>query len=302
MRLPYDPHNMRLPKLVGAKAFTILSWNVNSIKTLLNKKPYIFEQLELEEKADVFCLQETLLQKVDGQLEWNLQLPGWHMLWSCSEWPAALGRAVRLLSRRGNSWLSWQLEPWQASPLMTNDHMEHEGRTITAEFKPYYIVSAYFPNSGKVDLTCPLPTGHDLKRLDARTKQWDEAFRTHVGTLQETKHVIVMGELLCLVRWDALAGPMALYLQLTFWWLQTERESLKVLLQSGLTDTFRHQFPKLCAGYTYWKQRYRTENRGWRLDYALVSDGLVGNVYETFHRPDVMGSDHCPIGITLLHA
>ncbi len=95
---------------------------------------------------------------------------------------------------------------------------------------------------------------------------------------------------------------------------------------------------ELCAGYTYWKQRYRTENRGWRLDYALViisqtsvpclegqrtpeqpssgsqltaklavlnlqvSDGLVGNVYETFHRPDVMGSDHCPIGITLLHA
>lgn len=81
------------------------------------QKPYIFEQLELEEKADVFCLQETLLQKVDGQLEWNLQLPGWHMLWSCSEWPAALGRAVRLLSRRGNSWLSWQLEPWQASPV-----------------------------------------------------------------------------------------------------------------------------------------------------------------------------------------
>ena len=164
---------------------------------------------------------------------------------------------------------------------------DHEGRVITAEFEDYYVVTCYTPNSQD-----------GLKRLDYRMT-WDDAFRMYLKKLEEKKPVVFCGDLNVAHKEIDLKNPKTNRKNAGF--TDEERGKFTELLEAGFIDTFRYFYPDAEGIYSWWSYRFqaRAKNAGWRIDYFLVSDRIKDKIKEAVIYSDILGSDHCPVGLEI---
>jgi len=249
----------------------LLSWNVNGIRAVIEKN---FGEFVSTEKPDILCLQETKARPEQVQLP--LELGGYHTYWNSADKPGYSGVAV--FSRE---------EPLEVQLGMGHDEHDREGRVLTLEFPEFILVNVYTPNAQD-----------ELKRLPYRLS-WDEAFRQHVAKHALKKPVVFCGDLNVAHHEIDLARPKDNRKNPGF--SDEERESFGKLLGAGFTDTFRHLYPDLSDAYSWWSYRggARQRNVGWRIDYFGVSTSFIDRVTAAVILPKVLGSDHCPVGITL---
>ena len=247
----------------------LISWNVNGLRAAV-KKGFMDSFNALD--ADIFCLQETKLQA--GLIE--LDLPGYHQYWCYAEKKGYSGTAV--FSR---------VEPISVTYNLGYPEHDSEGRVITCEFEDFYLVCVYTPNSQ-----------NELKRLDYRMT-WEDAFRAHLMELDRRKPVIACGDMNVAHEEIDLKNPSTNHMNAGF--TDQERGKMTELLSSGFTDSFRYLYPEVRDAYSWWSFRAasRERNVGWRIDYFLCSDRLRERIADAFIRPEIMGSDHCPVGLDL---
>ena len=246
-----------------------ISWNVNGLRAVVGKD---FRESFTTLDADFFCLQETKLQA--GQIE--LDFPGYTSYWNYADKKGYSGTAI--FTRH---------QPLQVTYGMGIDEHDHEGRVITLEMEGFFLVTVYTPNSQD-----------ELKRLDYRMK-WEEDFRAYLLSLDQRKPVIVCGDLNVAHQEIDLKNPKTNRRNAGF--TDEEREKMTLLLQSGFIDTFRHFHPDQTDAYSWWSYRFkaREKNAGWRIDYFLVSERLAPTLSGASIHPEIFGSDHCPVELTL---
>ena len=246
-----------------------ISWNVNGLRAVMKKG---FEEIFQSFDADFVCLQETKLQA--GQID--LSFPGYESYWSYAEKKGYSGTAIftrhRPLSVRYNL------------PLPEHDT---EGRVVTLEYENFFLVCVYTPNAQD-----------GLRRLDYRMK-WEDDFRAYLCELDREKPVIVCGDMNVAHEEIDLKNPKQNVGNPGF--SDEERAKFTELLAAGFTDSFRALYPDKTDAYSWWSYRAaaRERNVGWRIDYFVVSDRLREKIKEAFILPEVMGSDHCPVGLEL---
>lgn len=247
----------------------LISWNVNGLRACLKKG---FEDAFYALDADLFCLQETKLQA--GQL--TLDLPGYHQFWNYAERKGYSGTAVFS-----------KLEPLSVAYGMGIEEHDHEGRLITLEFPDFYFVCCYTPNAQ-----------NELKRIDYRM-HWEDDLRAYLMQLDQKKPVVYAGDLNVAHEEIDLKNPGPNRGNAGF--SDQEREKMTQLLASGFTDSFRSLHPNQAGAYSWWSYRFnaRKNNAGWRIDYFIVSDRLRNRIAQADIYPEIMGSDHCPVGLKL---
>ncbi len=249
------------------KNMKYVSWNVNGIRACL-KKGFLesFESLN----ADIFALQETKAQK--DQIE--LDIPGYTLYTNDALKKGYSGTAV--LTR---------IEPLSVSYGIGIEEHDQEGRVITLEFEDYYFVTCYTPNSKK-----------ELARIDYRM-EWEDAFLAYLDALN--KPVILCGDLNVAHNEIDLKNPSSNHHNAGF--SDQERNKMTELLSHGYIDTFRYLYPDKKDAYTWWSYMFksRERNAGWRIDYFIVSDSLKERIKESLIYSDILGSDHCPIGLEM---
>ena len=155
------------------------------------------------------------------------------------------------------------------------------------EFKDYYLVNVYTPNSQR-----------ELARLDYRM-QWEDAFRSYIKQLDEKKPVIICGDLNVAHKEIDLKNFKTNHKNAGF--TDEERAKMTELLEAGFTDSFRYLYPDKEGIYTWWSYMFkaREKNAGWRIDYFVVSNRLADRISDSLIYTDIMGSDHCPVGLIL---
>ena len=250
----------------------LISWNVNGIRAALTRG--FMEQIMAME-ADVYCIQETKAQ-TDQVVACFSGLDGWHI--HCNEAEKKGYSGVCILSK---------VEPLSVTLDMGIPEHDSEGRVITAEFKDFYLVNVYVPNSGE-----------GLKRLEYRGA-WDNDFSEYLGNLRKSKNVIVTGDFNVAHKPIDLARPKENYNK-TSGYTQVEIDGMDKILSTGFTDSFRYKYPEKVQ-YSFWSVRFgaRAKNIGWRIDYFLVDERMNGAIQDAFILDAEQGSDHCPIGLTL---
>lgn len=278
--IPYNPRTMRPPPLSNdTKHVKLMSWNVNGLRALLKLESFSALELAQREDFDVLCLQETKLQEKDVEAIKQRLLEGYdNSFWTCS---------ISKLGYSGTAIISRIPPLYVKYGLGILDH-DSEGRLVTTEFDSFYLISGYVPNSGD-----------GLKRLSYRTTEWDPSLSNYVKELEKSKPVILTGDLNCAHQEIDIYNPAGNKRSAGF--TIEERMSFEEnFLKKGFIDTFRTRHPNV-VGYTYWGFRHggRKTNKGWRLDYFLVSESIADKVHDSYILPDVMGSDHCPIGLVL---
>lgn len=247
-----------------------ISWNVNGLRAVLKKGfVEIFNNLD----ADFFCLQETKVQA--GQVE--LELPGYEKFWSYAEKKGYSGTAI--FTRH---------TPLSVSHGLGIAEHDTEGRVVTLEYEDFFLVCVYTPNSQD-----------GLKRIDYRM-DWEDAFRGYLLGLDAVKPVIVCGDMNVAHNEIDLKNPATNHFNPGF--SDQERGKFTELLDSGFSDTFRRMYPDARDAYSWWSYRAaaRERNVGWRIDYFLVSDRFFEKVERAYICPEIMGSDHCPVGIDVM--
>lgn len=247
----------------------LISWNVNGLRACVQKGFLdVFHTLE----ADCFCLQETKLQPQQIQLD----LPGYHQYWYSAEKKGYSGTA-----------LFCKQEPLNVTTGVGVPELDTEGRLITAEFADFYLVTCYTPNAQQ-----------GLARIEHRLR-WDDAFRNHLVALDQHKPVIACGDFNVAIQEIDLKNPAANRGNAGF--SDEERSSFGKLLHAGFTDTFRYCYPDLTGAYSWWSYRFnaRKNNAGWRIDYFLVSDRIRDRIQSTPIYQEILGSDHCPVGLEI---
>ena len=246
-----------------------ISWNVNGLRACLGKG---FTDYFTQSGADFFCLQETKLQA--GQLA--LDLPGYFQFWNYAQKKGYSGTAI--FAREA---------PLSVTYGLGVEELDTEGRLITLEYPQFYLVTCYTPNAQQ-----------GLARIDHRLR-WDDAFRAYLQRLDQQKPVIACGDLNVAHQEIDLKNPASNRGNAGF--SDQERESFGRLLDAGFTDTFRYRNPTLAGVYSWWSYRFnaRKNNAGWRIDYFLVSNRLADKIAATPIETDVLGSDHCPVGLEL---
>jgi exodeoxyribonuclease-3 len=249
----------------------LLSWNVNGIRAVLGKG---FGEFVAAQKPDILCLQETKARP--EQVTLPLELTGYHAFWNSAEKPGYSGTAV--FSREA---------PLDVTYGLGIDEHDREGRVVTVEYPDFFLVNVYTPNSQD-----------ELRRLPYRLG-WDAAFRQHLQQHNQRKPVIFCGDLNVAHQEIDLARPQANRRNAGF--SDEERASFGELLGAGFTDSYRHFYPDKSGAYSWWSYRAgaRGKNIGWRIDYFGVGQGFLDRVKDATILPDVLGSDHCPVGITL---
>lgn len=247
-----------------------ISWNVNGLRAVVKKG---FEDIFWSLDADFVCLQETKLQ--EGQI--NLDLPGYESYWCYAEKKGYSGTAI--FTRR---------TPLSVSYNLGIPEHDSEGRVITLEYENFYLVCVYTPNSQD-----------GLRRLDYRMS-WEDDFRDYLCELDKSKPVIVCGDMNVAHEEIDLKNPATNHFNPGF--SDEEREKFTELLDAGFIDTFRSLYPDRTDAYSWWSYRAaaRQRNVGWRIDYFVVSERLRGNIKDAYILPEVMGSDHCPVGLDML--
>ena len=261
----------------------IYSWNVNGIRAVINK--VLFEPFIASEKPDIICLQE--IKAKPDQIA--LSLPGYEQFWYSADKPGYSGTAI--LSKLKpvqiiNGFPQDIIKKFQVSGDIYGDP-NLEGRVIAAEFEKFWVVGVYTPN-----------TKDDLSRLDLRYKHWDPAFLAYCQQLEQTKPVVFCGDLNVAHTELDLANPGPNRGKKGF--TDEERAGIQAYLDHGFVDTLR-LFKQGNGFYTWWTHfaNARARNVGWRIDYVLVSQSLKPKVKAAEIHPSVMGSDHCPVSVTL---
>ena len=246
----------------------LVSWNVNGLRAVVGKGFVdIFESID----ADCVCLQETKLKA--GQID--LEFPGYESYWDYADKPGYAGTAI--YTRR---------HPLSVRTGIGIDEHDHEGRAVTLEFGDFFLVNAYVPNSQ-----------NELKRLDYRMR-WEDDFRAYLKTLEQTKPVVVCGDMNVAHEEIDLKNPAANHFSAGF--SDEERGKMSELLASGFIDSWRFQHPQEVK-YSWWSYRMaaRQRNVGWRIDYFLVSESLRDRIVSTEIHDQIQGSDHCPVELVL---
>lgn len=244
-----------------------ISWNVNGLRAVMGKGFMdAFETLN----ADVFCLQETKLQR--GQI--SLELPGYHQYWNYAEKKGYSGTAI--FTRQ---------EPESVRYGIGVEEHDHEGRVITLDMGDFYLITVYTPNAQR-----------ELTRLDYRMR-WEDAFLSYLQSLD--KPVIFCGDLNVAHKPIDLKNPKTNEGSAGF--TPQERGKMDVLLSSGYVDTFRHFHPEETGAYSWWSYMFhaRERNTGWRIDYFIVSDCLKDRLESACIHPEIFGSDHCPVELVI---
>ena len=245
-----------------------ISWNVNGLRACVGKE---FEQQFKDLDADFFCLQETKMQA--GQLD--LRFPGYESYWNYADKKGYSGTAIYTKHK-----------PLSVTYGIDIDEHDHEGRVITLEMEDFYLVTVYTPNSQD-----------GLRRLEYRMK-WEDDFQAYLHKLDEKKPVIVCGDMNVAHQEIDLKNPKTNHKNAGF--TDEEREKMTQLLNNGFIDTFRTLYPEQVT-YSWWSYRFRAreKNTGWRIDYFLISERLKDRLEDAKIHTEIMGSDHCPIEITL---
>ena len=247
----------------------LISWNVNGLRAVVNKG---FMDFFNEVDADIFCLQETKMQP--DQL--ILDLPGYYQYFNSAVRKGYSGTAVFT-----------KIKPLQVTFDIGIDVHDQEGRVITCEYDDFFLVTVYTPNSQ-----------NELARLDYRM-QWEDDFLQYLKKLEQVKPVVVCGDLNVAHKEIDLKNPSSNRKSAGF--SDEERSKFTQLLNNGFTDTFRYLYPDVRHAYTWWSYMNfaRQNNAGWRIDYFVVSEALNDQIVDAMIYPEVMGSDHCPVGLIL---
>ena len=262
----------------------LVSWNVNGIRAVLRKDA--FKPMLEELKPDIVCLQETKAQQ--GQAE--IDLPEYEEYWNSAEKKGYSGTAIFSKQKPRSVLLDFPESITAKYQLKdTYGDLTSEGRVLTLEFDECYIVNVYTPNSKG-----------DLSRLEMRHQNWDPAFLDHVKLLQKEKPVIFCGDLNVAHTENDLARPKDNEGEHGF--TKEEREGIDKIIKAGFTDTFR-MFTQGNGHYSWWSpfRKARERGIGWRIDYFFVSQSLEKRVKKSGIHADIMGSDHCPVSLELIH-
>lgn len=258
----------------------LISWNVNGIRACLTKGfADFFEAID----ADIFCIQETKMQIIEGketeEVKEILKLPifkDYYCYWNSAEKKGYSGTAIMTKSK-----------PLNVKYGIGIEEHDKEGRVITLEFEKFYMVNCYTPNSKR-----------ELERLDYRMI-WEDAFRNYLVELNKEKPVIICGDLNVAHKEIDLKNPKTNRRNAGF--TDEERDKMTELLNAGFTDTFRYLYPDKTEAYTWWSYMFkaREKNAGWRIDYFIVSNDIKDKVKESYIYSEIMGSDHCPVGLDI---
>ncbi|WP_071395184.1 exodeoxyribonuclease III [Bacillus tuaregi] len=247
----------------------LVSWNVNGIRACVRKG---FLDYFANVDADIFCIQETKLQ--EGQI--SLELDGYHQYWNYAERKGYSGTAVFTKQK-----------PLAVTYGIELKEPDTEGRVITLEYKDFYVVNVYTPNSKR-----------DLTRLGYRLV-WEDAMKEHLIKLNQHKPVIFCGDLNVAHQEIDVKNSRTNIGNSGFTF--EERGKMTDLLGAGFIDSFRYFYPDRTDIYTWWSymSKVRERNIGWRIDYFLVSDTLKTQLKDVYIHCDILGSDHCPIMLEL---
>lgn len=246
-----------------------ISWNVNGIRAAVTKG---FKDFFYEIDADFFCLQETKVQ----ERQIDLSDLGYHEYWNYAEKKGYSGTAI------------FAKKPAQsvAYGIGMIEH-DNEGRVITLEYADFFLVTVYTPNAKR-----------DLARLAYRM-EWEDCFREYLINLDKIKPVIICGDLNVAHQEIDLKNPKTNRKNAGF--TEEERGKMSEFLDNGFIDSFRYLYPNQTDAYTWWSYmaKARERNIGWRIDYFCLSERLNDQLQDAMIYPEIYGSDHCPVGITL---
>ncbi len=242
-----------------------ISWNVNGLRACVGKG---FLEYFKDSDADIFCIQETKLQK--GQID--LQIEGYYQYWNYAEKKGYSGTAVFTKKK-----------PVSVQYGLGIEKHDKEGRVITLEFEKFYFVTVYTPNSQS-----------ELARLEYRM-EWEDDFRRFLKQLEEKKPVIFCGDFNVAHKEIDLKNPKTNRKNAGF--TDEERQKFTELTEAGFIDTFRYFYPDKEGIYSWWSYRFnaRAKNAGWRIDYFMVSDSLKEYLLDAAIDTEILGSDHCPV-------
>ena len=256
----------------------LVSWNVNGIRAVMNKG---FIDSVKEMNPDILCLQETKAHQ--NQVEHELEKLGYiYEYWYSAEKKGYSGTAIFS-----------KIKPLNVEYGLGFEKHDNEGRVITAEFDDYYLVTVYTPNSKR-----------GLERLEERTKEWDVLFLAKMKELEKTKPVIFCGDLNVAHTEQDIKNAQGNKTTKTkpgsAGFTDAEREGFDRIVEAGFIDTFRFVYPNEIK-YSWWSYmgRARANNVGWRIDYFCVSESLKDKIKDATIHNEVMGSDHCPVGLKL---
>lgn len=246
----------------------MISWNVNGFRACLKKG---FEEFFNEIDADIFSIQETKMQEGQADFEPN----GYFKYYHSAVKKGYSGTAVFT-----------KAEPISVCYGINGMH-DDEGRVITLEFEDFYLVNAYVPNAQR-----------ELLRIDYRM-EFEDDFRKYLLELDDKKLVILCGDLNVAHNEIDLKNPKTNIGNAGFSY--EERGKFTELLGAGFTDTFRYLYPDTAEVYSWWSYRFqaRSKNAGWRIDYFVVSDKLKDKINDSYIYADILGSDHCPVGLNI---
>ncbi len=248
----------------------IISWNVNGLRAVLKKG---FLEFFYKIDADIFCIQETKMQKEQADFDF----PGYYEYWNCAEKKGYSGTLI----------LTKKIPISVNYGIGIKEH-DQEGRVITLEFKDFYMVNCYTPNSKR-----------ELERLEYR-QLWEDDFKNYLIRLDKKKPVILCGDLNVAHQEIDLKNPKANRHNAGF--TDEERNKMTQLLSNNFIDTFRYLYPNKTDCYTWWSYMggARSKNIGWRIDYFITSKRLKNKIADNKIHADVMGSDHCPIELDII--
>ncbi len=246
-----------------------VSWNVNGLRACISKG---FEDFFKQVDADVFCIQETKMQREQSELFF----PGYTQYWNSAVKKGYSGTLVFT-----------KKEPLSVSYGLGLEKHNDEGRAITLEFEEFYLVTCYTPNAQR-----------ELARLDYRM-EWEDDFRNYLIKLDEMKPVILCGDLNVAHNEIDIKNAKSNIGNAGFSY--EERGKMTELLDSGFVDSFRYLYPEATDAYTWWSYMFhaRERNTGWRIDYFVVSEKLKENIKDSIIHKDTLGSDHCPVELDM---
>ena len=247
----------------------LISWNVNGIRACVNKG---FETFFKQINSDIFCIQET--KCMPDQI--NLEFPGYKSYWNSADKKGYSGTAIFT-----------KKQPLSVTYGIGIEEHDKEGRIITLEFENFYLVNNYTPNSKR-----------ELERLAYR-QIWEDQIRNYLLKLNKIKPVIMCGDLNVAHHEIDLKNPKTNQRNAGF--TVEERGKMTELLEAGFTDTFRYLYPDKENEYSWWSYmgQARQKNIGWRIDYFIVSNQIQEKIKEASIYQEIMGSDHCPIGLEI---
>ena len=251
----------------------LVSWNVNGLRAVITKG---FKDFFDKVDADIFCLQETKMQEeqIDDKIKEIFKQ--YNCYWNSAEKKGYSGTAI--FSKK---------KPIDVKYGIGIEEHDKEGRVITLEFDKFYMVNCYTPNSKR-----------ELERLEYR-QIWEDEIRKYLLKLNETKPVILCGDLNVAHKEIDLKNPKTNRRNAGF--TDEERNKMTELLEAGFTDSFRYLYPDKAEMYSWWSYMFkaREKNAGWRIDYFIVSKSIEEKIKESYIFTEVMGSDHCPVGLDI---